>query len=262
MFAGAADWLKKKTSLAFRRLFFMVGKIGLTVLLSVVSGWGWVLFLTWSRVLNPLAIKLALVAALGITSGILARIILARNTLMLRWLSAFFSMGVSLLDLNRFTGGMAGFDMFKYMSLGIHWDALWQLTLGGAGAWAALSAWRSSVRLQPQTVTAIQGSPLPGPHMQNTPPIPDLRPYADPRSAADSRPAPVPAAPPAAAAGRHKSGRGRTAHVKKSVARRTAATNTARTAGHPASTRAAHPAHSAAGIQGIQSVTMRNGWAY
>jgi hypothetical protein len=148
--------LAKGLGQMLRQLFYLVGKVSLTLLFSLGFGVGWTLFLFWSQLVDSSVIKLAVVIGLGIGSGLLARWILQRHTFVLRWLSAWFSQGIGLLYLNSLTGGKTGFSAYRSSSPAIYWDGLWQLLLGGLFAFGALAAWRKNCHPQP---LFGQGSP-------------------------------------------------------------------------------------------------------
>jgi hypothetical protein len=135
-----------------RQLFFLVGKVGLTLLFSMGFGWGWALFLFWSQIQNIVAVKVAVVVGLGIGSGLLARLILQRHTFLFRWLSAWFSLGISLLYMHNLTWGKTGFSFIQSQPPSTNWDGLWQILLGGIIAFGALSVWRKKSRSQPLPV--------------------------------------------------------------------------------------------------------------
>jgi hypothetical protein len=198
--------LAKRLGQIVRQLFYLVGKVSLTLLFSLGFGVGWTLFLFWSQWPNSTVMKLAVVVGLGIGSGLLARLILQRHTFVLRWLSAWFSQGIGLLYLNSLTGGKTGISVYRSSSPVIYWDGLWQLLLGGLFAFGALSAWRKMRRPQPLFAQGSLPAPqaIPNASRPLSGPGPKKKP-AQGSKISDRRPS-TPAMPKKASSGQNISG--------------------------------------------------------
>lgn len=142
-----------------RQLFILVGKVGLTLVSSSLMGVGLLMILANSPLFEGMFMKISLAAAMGLTSGVLARFILLRNTLMLRWLTAILSLCTGLLLVNVISSGGVGFNPLENFMMSVNWNGLWQLLLGSFISFVAIFAWQRPARAN---VTPDVSEPEPG----------------------------------------------------------------------------------------------------
>jgi ribosomal protein L37AE/L43A len=123
-----------------RRFLFRFGIVLITIQFAVLVSWGWSMLLFWNHVISGIMLKVAVVIGTGLSSGLLARIILNRHWTITKWLVATASMCASLAGLYRITYEGAGFSLQSLPV--INWDGLWQLAAGSITSLVSILAWK------------------------------------------------------------------------------------------------------------------------
>jgi hypothetical protein len=125
-------------------------RIGLVLLTTLLAAAACLLAFLVNHSLQPVVLRLASLALVGLVAGFAARLILRENTAMLRLLSAWSALIGALFLLGVYTDGYLGFDLSSLPALAPHWDWLGQLALGGLAAWLATQAWGAEVKIAPK----------------------------------------------------------------------------------------------------------------
>jgi len=144
MMNGFISRIKVGIEQLFRRSIHIMSKLSLVIIFTTLIGVGGAWLLFWSQNFNTGVIKWLVVMELGISSGIIARLVFYHNTLLMGWLSAWIAQAAVLLLLNFLTMGQTGFNLYQAQSGSINWDGLSQLGLGATLAWTFLSIWKTS----------------------------------------------------------------------------------------------------------------------
>jgi pyruvate/2-oxoglutarate dehydrogenase complex dihydrolipoamide acyltransferase (E2) component len=179
----------------------ILGRIVLIILYASV----WAILLAWLFLLGqpaePVALKFAVVSAIGIGAGYLARRQLRGHSLTLSFLSALVAIIAGLAVLNPITRGFLGMNLLGLFPSTPEWDGLLQFCVAGLTAWLALRSWAGEPAMRtvaPRPAPARTARPARTTHPARTP-----RPAKPVRAASVRRPAKrAPAQPRAAAAAR------------------------------------------------------------
>lgn len=152
----AFTMIKHETGQVFRQLFYLIGKISLVIFFTMAVGWGWAYFLLKANIFDSFVIKVAVLLVAAISSGFLSRFILKQHGQFLSWLSAFLSMGISLIDLNNLSGERVGFNLFQNFNQAFNWNGIWQILSGALIILVTLNAWRKPNRRLSHPAQSIQ----------------------------------------------------------------------------------------------------------
>lgn len=117
--------------------------------------------ITWA---TPVTVKYTVLASLGVVTGLIARLILARHTGMFRLFGAAFAIITALWLTDRYTSGFVGIAPIDLDHPYPGWDGLLQLFTVWSVMILALRAWKR--KKQPVPAPAF---PLPAPVVQSTP---------------------------------------------------------------------------------------------
>jgi hypothetical protein len=99
-----------------------------------------------NRLLSPVILRLFTILILGLLSGFTARLILARNTFLLKLLSAWLGVISGMIAMHAITTGFIGFRLLPFLAKDPNWSGLAQLLLSMLAAWLALYAWKPKHR--------------------------------------------------------------------------------------------------------------------
>ena len=156
-------WFTQGIKDILHNLMVLLTKLYLLMIVGVLLGMGWVLFLYKSQVFTQLWAKLAVIIGVGVSTGIISRMVFTKNKVLMAWLSAVLAIIVCLWCLNWITEGQVGFSLFPSWPNSVNWDGIWQLLTGMGIAWVTVSAYKSA---------HIHTSPIPRPIFRR--PAPDV----------------------------------------------------------------------------------------
>lgn len=134
-----------ETSPFFRRILFLLLKVGLVVFLTMAAGWGYGYALLKANLFPGMVHKVVVVLMSAAVAGILGRFILHANGKVAAFLGAFIAMAACLLDLANLSTGRIGLHYIDNSRLLIGGDASWQLLLGAVVILLAIFAWHRPV---------------------------------------------------------------------------------------------------------------------
>jgi len=138
-------------------------KLVLLFLLVIVTGLGLALLLERRLVSSPLLLAALADLGLGLVAGFSARIILRRQTPMLRTIAPIVAILAGLVVLGWFTDWQAGFGPLRFGRNSVDWLGLIQVALGTSVAWLALRAWQRPSQVGERVTPSPAGQPAPRP---------------------------------------------------------------------------------------------------
>jgi hypothetical protein len=133
---------KPEPSPLFRKIFFLVGKLGLVVFLTMAAGWGYGYALLRANLFIDIVHKISIALMSAVVAGLLARALLRSYGLAFAILGAFAALSTSLIDLASLSDGRIGIPFNPTIPIVIDWSTSWQLLLGVLIILLALNAWR------------------------------------------------------------------------------------------------------------------------
>lgn len=144
----------------------VLGRITLVVLFTTVVGLVLFMLFLINRVVAPVVLKYAVVAAVGLGAGFNTRSMFPERSAIFRVLTAFFAIFISLGVLNVFSRGFIGLNLLRaYPSL-TPWEGPISFGLAAVCAWLALRGWSGSAReiiveprAQSAPVTIVEPAP-------------------------------------------------------------------------------------------------------
>ena len=163
MMSRRLAWFTQGIKDILHNLMVLLTKLYLLMIVGVLLGMGWVLFLYKSQVFTQLWAKLAVIIGVGVSTGIISRMVFTKNKVLMAWLSTVLAIIVCLWCLNWITEGQVGFSLFPSWPNSVNWDGIWQLLTGMGIAWVTVSAYKSA---------HIHTSPIPRPIFRR--PAPDV----------------------------------------------------------------------------------------
>lgn len=144
----------------------ILGRIALIILYSTV----WAILLSWLFLFieptEPVLLKFAVLAAIGVGAGFLARRQLRGHSVTLSFLTALVAEIAALSVLNPITRGFLGMNLFGLFPSNPEWDGLLQFSVTGLASWLALRAWISEPgvrQVEPRQTSASPVRPPPAP---------------------------------------------------------------------------------------------------
>ncbi len=133
---------KSNVSSFIRRIFFLLGKFGLLVFLTMAAGWGYGYALLKTNLFSRDVQTIMVMLMSAVVAGILARFILHPEGKFAAFFAALIAMAVSQIDLAGLSGGLIGSQLPAFSPAGIIWGGTWFLIPGIIVILLALFAWR------------------------------------------------------------------------------------------------------------------------
>ncbi|MHC1784593.1 MAG: hypothetical protein AB9891_17870 [Anaerolineaceae bacterium] len=126
----------------FRKIFFLIGKLGLVVFFTMAVGWGYGYALLKANLFVDIVHQISVVLMSAVFSGLLARALLHSDGPLISFPGAFIAMSASLIDLASLSAGRIGIQFIRANPNVVDWSTSWQLVLGVLVILLALNAWR------------------------------------------------------------------------------------------------------------------------
>lgn len=144
----------------------LLERTALVALFTCAVGLGFLLLFMLEAQAPQVALKYALVGAVGLTAGYSARRLLVTRTFYLRFFVSLFATIVALSLVNVASRGFVGLNLLQLYPSNPVWDGGLALVTAGALAWLALRAWTGATRtvmVEPPAMSAPTVGPAPQP---------------------------------------------------------------------------------------------------